>query len=321
MSLKDKLLGKEELKKKVEELEEELEEAERKREEAEEGAEKERERAREAITEKQELNEEINRKKDKIESLEGRVRKKEYVEEALGSEIQSNTLSREDLMSFIEKLGSIESDREDLLTAYIPGDSGLEKLSDGAIQNELTLNQLKSIQSLDWKTGKILFHANHLATLLVKPPLPVNVEEWELSDGLETSRLEKQLGREVGLIFLSAGGSAVCIFGEGVEKFRLVESEIKSKHSKGGFSQDRFERRREEEIKKHLERVEEAYEELLEGVETTALSGSGEMVNRFSSKLAEGEAFERKLNISSIESEEDVERAFREFWKSEVRRI
>ena len=41
----------------------------------------------------------------------------------------------------------------------------------------------------------------------------------------------------------------------GFEVMELVESQVKEKHSKGGWSQKRFERLREEDIKNHLDLI------------------------------------------------------------------
>ena len=49
---------------------------------------------------------------------------------------------------------------------------------------------------------------------------------------------------------------------EGFEVKELVETQVKEKHSKGGWSQKRFERLREEDIKNHLDAVQEKLAQL-----------------------------------------------------------
>ncbi len=50
---------------------------------------------------------------------------------------------------------------------------------------------------------------------------------------------------------------------EGFEVLEFVESQVKEKHSKGGWSQKRFERLREEDIKNHVDAVLEKLSKLL----------------------------------------------------------
>lgn len=321
MSLTDKLFGRERLKTEIDKLRKRLREAEDEKEELKRQAEKERSRAKGAITEKQRLDEKINRQKDKIQSLEDKLRKRGYIEDTLGEKLERKKLPMKDLRSILHVLGSVESPKEDLLTVYIPsGESGgLD--SQRLLQTSLTLKELQKLKGEESKTGKVLFYYEGFINIILKPPLPVKEGDWQQSKSFKTGPLENQLESKVGLIFISAGGSGMAIFDKGYERGEVVKSKIKDKHTRGGFSQGRFERQRENEVGNHLKKISERAEKFFGGgIDIFALSGSKEMVKEFEKLgVMEGkEYFEKGLNISSIESEEELRKAFEEFWKSYI---
>lgn len=324
MSLTDKIFGRSELKKRIKELEERIEALNKEKKHLEEKTEKERKRAKEAVSEKQELDEKINRQKDRIESLEDKLRKKEYAEKAIGEKTQPNRLSRDKLRSLLEKLESVESKEEDIFTVFFPPGASMEDLaSRSALQTNLTMNQLKKIKEESSETGKVLFYSENFISLMIKPPIPIEREDWNRSKTFEVSDLMKQLDSTMGFIFLSAGGSALSVFGEDVQESRFVKGEIKSKHGKGGFSQGRFERKRGEEVKAHLDNIEGAAKEFFpENLEIVALSGSKRMVKKFEKESdLKGTIFEKKMDLSKIQDEEDIAKAFRTFWQSQIIKI
>ncbi|MFB6088492.1 MAG: hypothetical protein ABEK36_01795, partial [Candidatus Aenigmatarchaeota archaeon] len=121
MSLKDKILGREELKRRIKTLEQKVEELDERRKELKRSADKERKRAKEAVTEKQKVDEKLNKAKDKIKSLEGRLEVSKKFESP-GTKSNRRKMPKQDLENIIEKLRSIESDEEDLYSIYLKPD-------------------------------------------------------------------------------------------------------------------------------------------------------------------------------------------------------
>lgn len=325
MSLTDRLFGREKLKEKIDALQQELDQARREKQELQEKLESERERAKDAVSERQKLNERINRQQDKIGSLKDKIRRKEYIEDRVGKDLRSNKISRNKLASLLNKLSSFESEGDDLLTVFLPPNASIEGVdSEGVLRTDLTLNQLKKLKEEESETGKVLFYCENLLSLLLKPPLPIKEQEWYRSKMFKISPIQEQLEKEIGYLFLSGGGSTAALFGKEVEDFEIIESKVKSKHKKGGFSQGRFERKREEEVKKHLDEVVENSREIFPAdLEIFALSGNKKMVSSLREKdfLADKESFVKKIDLSKVSGKGDLEKAFNEFWKGRLKRI
>ncbi|GEM_PF-1769949 len=322
MSLKDRILGREKLKRRVESLESEIEDMKSLKRDLERKASKEEKRAKEAVSKMQGLHEEINRKKDRIKSLEDKITKKDLIEKAVGSKSGERTMGRQKTKKLLEKIENMVSSEEDLLTVSIPSGSSLRDIdSDGFIQTSLTLNQLKRLRDEKSETGKVFFHCPDLFNILLKPPIPVQNEDWHVDSNFDIGLVSDILQSRVGFVFLSAGGSAVAVFGDTIEDYSIVKSSVKSKHKKGGFSQDRFKRSRDEDIKNHIEKTVKALGETVPGdIGLFAVSGSKKMVSMLTehSFFEDRKIFERSLNLSRIVEEDDLKKAFREFWSTEV---
>lgn len=317
MSLVDRLLGREEIKHRAKVLEQKVEDLKKEKQRLKKRYEKDRKRTKEAVSKKQKLHEKINRQENKIESLKDRLQKREIMEEARGKESRRRDLDRQSLRSVLGKLGSMESDEEDLYTIYLPEGSSIGSLSGREnIRSELKLNQLEKLKRIESPTGKVLFYSPELVNVLVLPPLPVEEEHWSRLDRFMVDSLKEQLENSLGFVFLSAGGSGVGIFDGEVKQSAVVGSDISSKHGKGGFSQDRFSEKRKEEVKSHVREVEERAEELLEDVDYVILSGSGRMINEFKAENMDAKVVKKKLDLSRITEQEDFEKSLAELWKS-----
>jgi eRF1 domain 2. len=70
--------------------------------------------------------------------------------------------------------------------------------------------------------------------------------------------------------------------------YSSLSSEVKSKHSKGGYSQGRFERARDEEVKKHVREAAEEFDAMVEGkdVEHVFVAGESRVVTRFTGEMS-----------------------------------
>ncbi|MFP4117140.1 MAG: Vms1/Ankzf1 family peptidyl-tRNA hydrolase [Candidatus Aenigmatarchaeota archaeon] len=322
MSLTDKIFGREELKERISFLEDKIQSLKKDKKELERKAEKESKRAKGAVSEKQELDRKIKKKEDKLASLQDKLKKKEFLEDKTSQVREKSLVGKEKMRGLVRKLGSMESSKEDMVTVFLPKGSSVNDInSHGFLQTNLTLNQLRRLKEESSETGMVLFHAENLLNLLMKPPAPVAREDWFKGTGFETEPVLEKLKEEVGFIFLSAGGSAVALFSDEIQEFQIVKSKIKGKHKKGGFSQGRFERGREEEVKKHVEKVVKACDDVLpEEIDWIALGGSPEMISDFKERevFEDKKLFERKLDVSSIEDKGALKRAFNKFWKSEL---
>jgi peptide subunit release factor 1 (eRF1) len=101
-----------------------------------------------------------------------------------------------------------------------------------------------------------------LLAVALRPPVPGEpFLEWA-----ETPRLDRETLQPTGRYALALVRSDIFALGiyEGGERgaFEGFESGVKSDHSKGGFSQSRFERLRDEQIAEHVEKCEAALEDV-----------------------------------------------------------
>ncbi len=238
----DELLGRAELKARIEELEEEKRHLQRR-------AEAEEERRSEAVRDRQDAEERVNRLEDRIADLEGRLERVGDEEDDLSYRGTADLRGRR-LAEVLSRLRSVETEPEGALTAMVgegdPPDAVAEATGDEA--------------ALVRRAAPCLVCADDagLVCVALSPPLPPDpFVEWG-----EGFRVEESWFRPTGRLTVALVRSDVFALGEYESGERrdveTIESNVKSAHSKGGFSQARFQRRRDEQIDAHVERAREA---------------------------------------------------------------
>lgn len=245
----DDLLGRTELKERIEDLK-----ADRDRLEA--RLEAESERRTDAVSAKQTAEERINRLEDRIADLEGRV---ESASDAPDIDFRrEETLRGGRIEAVFSRLTSFEGPPESVLTAYV----------DGAVPDDLRA-LLGDRSPLVSRAAPCLVCADDAGLLAVafRPPVaPEPFSEWAATPTVERSWFRPT--ERFAFALVRSDTFAVGVYEDdervSVEGF---ESNVKSDHSKGGFSQARFERIRDEQIERHVEKCEAA----LESVETDRL--------------------------------------------------
>ncbi|MFQ3318899.1 MAG: peptide subunit release factor 1 (eRF1) [Natronomonas sp.] len=240
----DDLLGRTELKERIEELEAE-------RDHLEAQLEGEGERRREAVRERQNAEERINRLEDRIADLEGKVGKSEP-EVKIGFR-HEETVRGDRLDRALSRLESFDSGPESVLSAFVE-----EQIP------EAVADLLGSHSALVSRAAPCLVYADDtglLATALRPPIAPDPFVEWDDTPRVERSWLQPS-GR-FALALVRSDTFAVGVY-EGHERvdYEGFTSDVKSDHSKGGFSQARFERLRDEQIAEHVEKCEDALSEV-----------------------------------------------------------
>ncbi|MFB6233619.1 MAG: Vms1/Ankzf1 family peptidyl-tRNA hydrolase [Haloarculaceae archaeon] len=242
----DDLLGRTELKERIEALEEEKEHLQRQ-------LEAEQERRADAVTDRQEAQRRRNRLEDRVVELEDRV-------ERLQSEDVERSFRREAsvhgprLAELLARLESVETGPEGLLTAYV---------ADGRDVPDAVRNAFGARAGLVGRAAPCLAVTDDAGLLGVCLSVPVPPEpfvEWG-----EQVRLDRSWVQPNGTFTLALVRSDLFAMGtyDGAERtaFHGFDSDLTSQHSKGGFSQARFERLRDEEIADHLDRCRAALAE------------------------------------------------------------
>lgn len=241
----DELLGRARLRERIEELEEENRHLQRE-------LDAESDRRADVETQHQEAERRANRLEDRVQELEDRV------DRLSGSDRDVSVRRRESLRwqrltAVLDRLESVETDPEGALTAFV---------DDGSLPDAV-IEAFGDRASLISRAAPCFVFADDagLLSVALDPPIePDPFVTW--SDGLA---LDRSNFEPTGTFTLALVRSDLFAMGEydGRERiaFHGFDSDLGRNHSKGGFSQARFERLRDEQIDSHLERCQVALEE------------------------------------------------------------
>lgn len=246
--------GKEE---RIEELEQKLENLEEEKEKIQNQYEAEKDRRSKLSREKQKAQEELNRLKDKVKGLKGKQKEKKE-----SKNTQLNDISYRKAYSLLKKLSTIEDEKEELVTVQSPRKfEGFDRKKD--LKNSVGKGTFKELSGRKSFTA---FLDEDLGNWLIETR-PFFREKMSISRNFETSEMLEFMEREKIWVLLSAGNTKIFRESQGeVEEVEHLKSRIEEKHSKGGFSQGRFERKRKEQISQYMDEVKEFVEGLDEEV-------------------------------------------------------
>jgi peptide subunit release factor 1 (eRF1) len=225
--------------------------------------------ARQAVADRQEaesrLNQEVIRTQTLSHELEVLREKTPEKQELRGIE----TLSPAAVQAYLSKLSSFHSPSEDLLTVYLPTGTHLSAVIPEKILGMVDEETYSLLERLDTETGMVFFYdLHHMISEVIVPPFPVSSSAWQLQDSFETAPLKESLssGCRMLVLVLHAGESFIGFAPDArfFDTEEFIKSSVKEKHSKGGFSQRRFERLREEDIAHHMNKVFEVLDKMLE---------------------------------------------------------
>ena len=274
----DRLLGRAELKERLAELEEDREHLQRQ-------LDAEQERRADAVSARQDAEERVNRLEDRIADLEGKLGDGDDDAASLDFR-RTEDLHGDRLDAVLDRLESLEAGPEGVLTAYVPDgdlpDAVREAFGDRAA---LVARAAPCIAVAD--------DAGLVGATLSVPNPPEPFAAWD--DGVTLDREWVQPVGPHAVALVRSDLFAMAEY-EGRERTGFVgfDSDLKSQHSKGGFSQARFERLRDEQIDDHVDRCLEALEErtadrLFVVGERTVLSEFAEVADATATVDATGE--------------------------------
>ena len=299
----DRVLGRAELKDEIDRLESCVESMEAQVESA-------KESRAEAVSARQRAEEEVNRLEDRIAELEDRVARDEETGGGRTDGLEfrhEETASGDRVREVADRLRSVETSREGALTAYVDSENDVpdavrERCGD---RTPLVARASPCLVCAD--------DAGLVATTLSLPVAPDAFAEW--SDGF---RVEAEWLRPVGRTCFAVVRSdlfACGVYEDGERvAFEGFESDVMGDHSKGGFSQARFERRRDSQIAEHVEESREALSGFVGDVDRVIVVGDRGVLNDLRD-VADATA---PVDASG-EPAEALAEAFEEFWSIRVR--
>jgi peptide subunit release factor 1 (eRF1) len=233
----DRLLGRAGLKARIEELEEEKRHLERR-------LDAESERRADAVTERQAAEERVNRLEDRIAELEGRIDEGTDAAPDLTPR-GTESLRGDRLDEVLARLRSVETGPEGALTAMV-GESVPDAVDDALGDRAPLARRLAPRLVCVDDAG--------LVSVALDPPLaPDPFVEWGTGFRLDDAWLRPPEGVTVALVRSDLFAVGVVDGDGGLRDVETVETDVQATHSKGGFSQSRFERRRDEQVAAHLE--------------------------------------------------------------------
>jgi peptide subunit release factor 1 (eRF1) len=291
----DDLLGRTELKERIEELEEELTHLERERD-------AESERRRDAVAAKQRAEERANRLEDRIADLEGRL--EETGESKVGFR-RRETLSGARQREVLDRLDGVVTNPEGALSAVV---------ADGHDLPEQVREAFGDRAPLVARAAPCLAYTDDagLVSVALRPALlPDAFCVW--ADGFRIDRSWFEPTGRFAFALVRSDTFALGVY-EGRERESLsgFTTDVMSNHSKGGFSQARFERLRDGQIRDHLDRCKEA----VAAADADRLYVAGE-----STLLPEFDAAATASVDATGSPEEAIGEAFHDFWTARLTAI
>ena len=294
----DELLGRAELKDRIATLEEELRHRERE-------LEAERERRSEAVSDRQAAEERVNRLEDRIADLEGATERLRGEAGGERSFARTEGLRGDRRRAVLDRFESVATDPEGALTAYVANGNDLpEQVRDAFGDRAALVGRAAPCLALTDDAGPV-------SACLTVPDPPDPFAEWGEGFAIERERLEPS-GR-FALALIRSDLFALGVY-EGDERIALqgFDSELRSQHSKGGFSQARFERLRDAQVDDHVERCETALEDL--DAERLYVVGERTVLDAFDARA------DATATVDATgDPEEALDDAFREFWTVRLR--
>lgn len=227
-----------------EELEAELEALREETQSLEEQLEAEQRRRKKAVTDRQAAQQEVNQLEDRVAGLEGTVERLREDETELAYR-DTMRLDRAATERVIDRLRSVAAPPDNALTAVV--DEATPQAVREAFGGRSAL--------VDRAAPCVAVTDEHgVVSAALRPPvLPEPGVTWDSGFAIEREQF-LPVGR-FALALVRSDRFALGIYqGDERVSFEGFQSEVKGDHSKGGFSQGRFERRRDEQIDEHLDR-------------------------------------------------------------------
>jgi len=303
----DELLGRSELKKRIEALEDDKHHLQRQ-------LDAESERRADAVSDKQQAEQRINQLEDKITELEDKLDRRQTADESRTGRTPrgTDTVGGDRLAEILGRLRAVETEPEGALTAVI---------EDGELPLSRTVNSTAGdCGPLIRQAAPTIYYADDagLVSVCLRPPLmPEAFTEWNSQFTVDDSWFRPTGTLVFGVVRADVFAVGVYDEGERIEHAGF-ETDVKSDHSKGGFSQGRFERIRNEQIDDHLDEARELLVETVDDADpdNVILTG-GKSVLPELKDLADHTA----TTDAGGKPLDALEHAFADFWSTRIVRL
>lgn len=245
--------------------------------------EKKGDKTKKTLAARQEVDTELNEAKQQIRSLLNEIstlKKETKVELNLRF---SENFFKNRLNDILFLLDSIQSKTATLITIFLAKDDTPANIPSD-IASKIDSSELALIEKIDSHTGKVIFYdTDGIIKLVMLPVFPILHSKYSLERHFDIETLKNSLKRDKTLIINAhAGETFIGIVEDDVfVEHEVVKSSVMGKHSKGGWSQKRFQSLVEEDVRHHADKVKAALDTLLgkhRDIEYVIAGGEGKLV-------------------------------------------
>ena len=243
--------------------------------------EKKDEKTKKTETTKQEVDRELNEARQRLFSLENELQKLKNETPSGLSYRFSESLSKKKLEDVLFLLGSLQSRTSTLITIYIPKDETVEAKD---LAGQIDSSSLYLIEKIESGTGKAVFYdTDKIIRLVIVPVFPIKRYEYALDRRFNIEPLKNCLLSDKTLVLNAhAGETFVGILeADTFVEHDVIRSSVMGKHSKGGWSQKRFQSLVEEDVRHHTNKVREALIPIIgkhNDIEYVVAGGEGKLI-------------------------------------------
>jgi hypothetical protein len=261
-----------------------------------------------AVAAKQEAEEKLNAMEVKLKTLEHEVERERTDVPASISFTYNEQFSKQRSENFLSSLSTISYNDPSLVTLYVAADESPASIKEYDLLTERVDSETLALaEKVESNTGFVLFYSpDHMINELLVPPLPLKRSSWIVDNNFEISPISELLEKDAAICVLVAhAGESFTGFSldsQDFDSFQMIKTSVKAKHAKGGFSQRRFERLRDEDIAHHIDKVRLALKDLF-----SEFGGSIDyMILAGDLPLAKEIALDIPLDIAQVYSSSDV---------------
>lgn len=234
--------------------------------------------------------------------------------------MEEKILGKNSMLEFISELETYKSESSDMLTVYATPQSSLTEIPEKIIEK---IGRIKST------TGLVIFSWEKEGDVIIIPPFPVKKNENFYDKFFRTDQLKTMFSTEhmLGIILLHLGEYALGIFeGDKMILSKCGKRLVRKKHRKGGFSQARFQRIVDVQIKQFFDEVyrvlREKFEANLSKMNYIMYGGPKLTIKKFQKR----DHFIKKLSEKTLDRILYIDRAnkkvldniLNEVWKTKV---
>ncbi|MEA3282936.1 MAG: Vms1/Ankzf1 family peptidyl-tRNA hydrolase [Euryarchaeota archaeon] len=289
------------------------------------------EKTKTAVARKQEVEEVLNRAQQRITTLENELT-------ALREESSKNItfsgtypLNRSRLTNTVFGLGSMRSKPGTFHSIYL---NTTARTSDFEFGDTIDADCIHLFDQIRSYNGKVLFYdEDHCISIAVVPPFTIDRSDWMTADAFDLTPLEEMLAYSstVCALYAHAGRTVVGIVrGGGIDRdgdrdegggsevyAEIVRTGVQAKHTKGGWSQRRFERGRDQDVDYHIKKVQEKLESMIDNQVEMIIAGGDLSLTRKMLAGVKVPVIEKRVDVDG--NPEDI--ALKVVWAGRLYRL